>query len=393
MTGRRVAWRMASLRQLSAVYLLAASAFAASIALAQHPGWVATAKIVATNLRDRGSEATIALNEKVLKPGYAIARAEADDMVRSFADLARPAPVEVAAVKLPAPKPIAEIIRPQTIAQIAARPLEAPNLKLPKIVLEKPKEVAAAKPAEPQRFAQAPLQLAPEATEPPPASTPLPALGEAELARVEQRLKDSLTSEMFDNFEMFLYVSKANAGPWSQHMYVFQKMGSGFSLLYNWPVSTGRERMEDNGTGKMLNSVTPVGYFELDPDRFHAHYTSSQWHHPMPHAMFFNWMTNGLQTGIAIHGVLGDDVAHLGTRASAGCVRLAPENAALLFDLIRANYKGLVPRFAYDKKTATISNDGVMMHDTDGRLQLTEGYKVLVFIENYGGQNVVAALF
>jgi len=306
-----------------------------------------------------------------------------------------PAPVRVAATQ--APKPAAQIVRPRTIPPIVAEPVgqpHEPDLVQAVPALPPPETSKPAAEVASRQVARAPLELAPEATEPPPeANAPLPALSDAELARVEQRLKDSLTSEMFNHFELFLYVSKASAGPWSQHMYVFQKAGSGFSLLYSWPVSTGRERLEDNGTGKLLNSITPTGYFELDPDRFHAHYNSSQWHHPMPHAMFFKWMTDGYETGIAIHGAMGDDIAHLGTRASAGCVRLAPENAALLFDLIRANYKGLVPRFAYDKKTASITNDGVMMHDTDGRLQLTEGYKVLVFIENYGGGDTVAALF
>ena len=40
-----------------------------------------------------------------------------------------------------------------------------------------------------------------------------------------------------------------------------------------------------------------------------------------------------------------------------------------------------------------MSNDGLLMHDAEGKLQLAEGYKVLVFIENYGGDNVVAAVF
>ena len=74
-------------------------------------------------------------------------------------------------------------------------------------------------------------------------------------------------------------------------------------------------------------------------------------------------------------------------------MRIAPENARVLFALIKNNYKGLMPKFAYDKRTATMSNQGVMVHTTDGRLQMAEGYKVLVFIENYGGENVVAALF
>jgi hypothetical protein len=40
-----------------------------------------------------------------------------------------------------------------------------------------------------------------------------------------------------------------------------------------------------------------------------------------------------------------------------------------------------------------MSNDGVLMHDAAGNLQLADGYRVLVFVENYGGDNVVAALF
>jgi len=113
----------------------------------------------------------------------------------------------------------------------------------------------------------------------------------------------------------------------------------------------------------------------------------------MPYAMFFNWEDHGYQTGLAIHAASGDDISLLGQRSSAGCVRLAPENARVLFSLIRENYKGLVPKFAYDRKTATMANDGMLLHDSDGRVQLAQGYKVLVFIENYGGENVVAALF
>ncbi len=120
---------------------------------------------------------------------------------------------------------------------------------------------------------------------------------------------------------------------------------------------------------------------------------SGQWHEPMPYAMFFNWENNGYKTGLAIHGATGLEVKQLGTRASAGCIRIAPENARQLFQLIRTQYKGLTPRFAYDRRTATMSNDGVLMHDASGNLQMADGYKVLVFVENYGGQNVVAALF
>ena len=83
----------------------------------------------------------------------------------------------------------------------------------------------------------------------------------------------------------------------------------------------------------------------------------------------------------------------LGTRASAGCIRLAPDNARVLFNLIKKNYRGPVPKFAYDTRTSTMSNDGILWHDRNGELKMSEGYRVLVFIENYGGENVVAALY
>ena len=63
--------------------------------------------------------------------------------------------------------------------------------------------------------------------------------------RVVDRLKQNLTPEMFANFSLFLYVSKAEDGPLAQHMYVFDKADSGdLTLKYDWPVSTGRERVE-----------------------------------------------------------------------------------------------------------------------------------------------------
>ena len=96
--------------------------------------------------------------------------------------------------------------------------------------------------------------------------------------------------------------------------------------------------------------------------------------------------------GLAIHSATGDDVARLGSRASAGCVHLAPENAAMLYELIRANYRGAVPRFAYNYDTQTMSNTGDFMHRRDGSLKMADGYRVLVVIEDYGGDNVMAAL-
>jgi len=85
---------------------------------------------------------------------------------------------------------------------------------------------------------------------------------------------------------------------------------------YIWPVSTGRPGYD-----------TPNGTFKVN--RMDADHLSQEWDNaPMPHTMFFD------MHGHAIHGFF--DVKHLGSPVSHGCVRLAPQNAAVLFDLVQA---------------------------------------------------------
>ena len=83
-----------------------------------------------------------------------------------------------------------------------------------------------------------------------------------------------------------------------------------------WPVSTGRNRF-----------ATPSGSFT--PFRLEKDHFSKEWDEaPMPHAIFFT------KAGHAIHGTF--DKRRLGSPASHGCVRLAPANAARLFDLVKS---------------------------------------------------------
>ena len=56
------------------------------------------------------------------------------------------------------------------------------------------------------------------------------------------------------------------------------------------------------------------------------HYSKEWDDAPMPHSIFFT------RTGHAIHGSY--ETAKIGSPASAGCVRLAPENAEKLFALV-----------------------------------------------------------
>jgi hypothetical protein len=83
---------------------------------------------------------------------------------------------------------------------------------------------------------------------------------------------------------------------------------------YRWPVSTGARGHE-----------TPVGSFR--PHDIERHWYSRQYSRtPMPWAMFFH-------RGYAVHGTM--EVYNLGHAASHGCVRLRPDNAAILYSLMR----------------------------------------------------------
>jgi hypothetical protein len=86
--------------------------------------------------------------------------------------------------------------------------------------------------------------------------------------------------------------------------------------LYDWPVSTGQR-----------NYDTPDGVYQ--PFRMEARHFSREWDDaPMPHSIFFT------KIGHAIHGSY--DIKRLGHPASHGCVRLHPDNAAILYKLVRA---------------------------------------------------------
>jgi lipoprotein-anchoring transpeptidase ErfK/SrfK len=84
--------------------------------------------------------------------------------------------------------------------------------------------------------------------------------------------------------------------------------------LHVWPVSTARD-------GK----CTPVGtYHPITLKRMH--YSTLYGGAPMPFSIFFSG-------NYAIYGTTETD--RLGSPASAGCVRLHPDNAETLFDAIR----------------------------------------------------------
>jgi hypothetical protein len=86
------------------------------------------------------------------------------------------------------------------------------------------------------------------------------------------------------------------------------------STRYQWPVSTAR-----------WGYRTPNGSYR--PERLERQWYSRKYDwSPMPHSIFFSG-------GYAIHGSY--EVSRLGRPASHGCIRLHPQNAATLFDLVQ----------------------------------------------------------
>jgi hypothetical protein len=113
----------------------------------------------------------------------------------------------------------------------------------------------------------------------------------------------------------------------------------------------------------------------------------------MPYAMFFNWVDHGTPTGLAIHGTENSNEGLLGMRASAGCVRLSSDNARTLFALIRDNFKGQVPKFGFDRYTNSLMNNGLLLHDGSGKLVFAPGYSALVYVDEFGGNNLEARAY
>ena len=96
----------------------------------------------------------------------------------------------------------------------------------------------------------------------------------------------------------------------SQTMHVSSASGD-----YAWPISSARSGFR-----------TPRGSFGVKSLQT-MHYSRKYHNSPMPHSIFFSG-------GYAIHGTYS--TGSLGRPASHGCIRIAPGNAAALFQMVRA---------------------------------------------------------
>jgi lipoprotein-anchoring transpeptidase ErfK/SrfK len=117
---------------------------------------------------------------------------------------------------------------------------------------------------------------------------------------------------------------------------------------FSWDISSARRGYE-TPTGRFRpNWMTPM------------HYSEQYEYSPMPHSIFFH-------QGYAIHAT--NETHRLGRPASHGCVRLSPDNARILYNLVELYGMGetkIVVRNRQPEVTAPVKGDfPVMMDDHD----------------------------
>jgi lipoprotein-anchoring transpeptidase ErfK/SrfK len=168
----------------------------------------------------------------------------------------------------------------------------------------------------------------------------------------------SSTPEDLSRAKIVAIINKSPIGSTAQTIRIYQNA----ELIYEWKVSTGREKVETAKSGRVYKTTTPVGYYR--PTKLVLNYHSNTWKADMPNAVFF-------VGGIAVHATT--HVADLGKRASGGCVRLSPENAKTFYNLVKAIPVESVP---------TINKSGKTLVNSHEEPVLTKNRDVLIIVEN-----------
>lgn len=161
-------------------------------------------------------------------------------------------------------------------------------------------------------------------------------------------------------FPVVIVVNKAAKGATAQRAQVYV---DGI-LMLDTKVSTGREKQENAKSGKKYFSATPVGWFS--PTWQSRNHFSNTWQAEMPWTTFFHG-------GIAFHAALPAYYKQLGSRASGGCIRMLPQEAQYVFDLVKFYGKGRVPAF---------TRHGGLKRDRNGDVVMTNGWNTLIIVED-----------
>lgn len=162
-------------------------------------------------------------------------------------------------------------------------------------------------------------------------------------------------SEAMAQYPVIIYVNKSIDAKWSQKIIVFKK---GRQLLAD-RVSTGREQFEAERF-----SETPTGFYT--PQYLSKDHVASKSGIEMPYSIFFNG-------NIALHQAVGKGISQLGRRASSGCVRLSPNLAPFIFNLVNELGTGDMPE---------IDVKGNVSRNSDGSLRRVQRYMALVIVDN-----------
>lgn len=196
---------------------------------------------------------------------------------------------------------------------------------------------------------------------------------------IRAHVADLLDPKVLSEYELIIYINKADTGRTAQHAFLFQAGDGDLTYLDTWLVSTGREQQETSPKGASKFTTTPQGTFMFDLPRFSRLHKSNAWEADMPWAMFLKTRNGGPTTGIALHAALDKYVHNLGQRASAGCIRLLPSNAEKLYKLLQTKYAGSV---------RTLSPSGVGAKLGGSTIKGTKG---LVIVEDLNEGSVLAS--
>lgn len=146
--------------------------------------------------------------------------------------------------------------------------------------------------------------------------------------KYSSKQKSPLSTESEDALkaQVVIFVNKAARGehPDAQTLKVYIDG----QFAYAFTVSTGSEKRVTTAAGKTYVSTTPTGYFR--PRRLYRKYYSSLWGGASMHYAVFYIPGSG----IALHATTPNHYRELGRRASGGCVRLHPTDAASLQKVI-----------------------------------------------------------